>query len=271
MTRVAVVDLGTGSTRLLVADVADGDLVALHRQTRITNLGESVDAGRRLLPAAVARVSACLDDYRRTIAALGAERALAVGTSAVRDAVNGAELLGQVGLPTRVLSGDEEGELTFRGVGAPEALVIDIGGGSTELVGPGLHVSLELGSTRLTERYLHSDPPTAAELEACAAAVRDALPELQATRAIGVAGTFVNLEALAGPLTLDSVTGQLQRLAALPLAERRLVPRLVPERAPVIVAGAVIVRELLARLDVPLVEVSERDLLDGVALELGGQ
>jgi len=271
VTRVAAVDLGTGSTRLLVADVADGDLVELHRETRITNLGEGVDAARRLVPAAVERVSACLADYRRTIAALGAERVLAVGTSAIRDAANGAEFLDGVGLPTRVLSGDEEAELTFRGVGVPEALVIDIGGGSTELVGPGLRLSLELGSTRLSERYLHSDPPTAGELDACAAAVRTALPELETTRAIGVAGTFVNLEALAGPLTLESVTGQLQRLAALPLAERRRVPRLVPERAPVIVAGAVIARELLARLSVPRIEVSERDLLDGVALELAAR
>ena len=97
------------------------------------------------------------------------------------------------------------------------------------------------------------------------------LPELETTRAIGVAGTFVNLEALAGPLTLDSVTGQLHRLAALPLAERRRVPRLVPERAPVIVGGAVIACELLARLSVPQIEVSEHDLLDGVALELAGR
>ncbi len=167
-----------------------------------------------------------------------------------------------------MLSGDEEAALTFRGVGAPDALVVDVGGGSTELVGPGIQVSLELGCVRLSERFLRSDPPAAAELEACAEAVRAALPaRLEATRAIGVAGTFVSLAALAGELTLEAVAAQVDRLAALPLAVRRLVPGLEPDRAPVIVGGAVIVRELLARLGLPRFEVSERDLLDGVALE----
>ena len=268
MTRVAAVDLGTNSTRLLVADVAGDELVELHRETRITRLGEGVDAGRLLLPAAVERVRACLADYRRTIAGLGAERTLAVGTSAVRDAENGREFLDGLGLPTRVLSGDEEAALTFLGVGEPDALVVDVGGGSTELVGPGIHVSLELGCVRLSERFLRSDPPAARELEACAAAVRDALPDVAATRAIGVAGTFVSLAALAGELTLQAVAAQVDRLAALTLVERRLVPGLEPERTPVIVGGAVIVRELLVRLRLPRIEVSVRDLLDGVAFEL---
>ena len=268
MTRIAALDLGTGSTRLLVADVAGGRLVALHREARITQLGEGVDAGRLLLPAAVARVQACLADYRRTIEELGAERTLAVGTSALRDAENSREFLDGLGFETRVLSGDEEAELTFRGVGEPDALVVDVGGGSTELVGPGIRVSLELGCVRLSERFLRSDPPTAPELEACAAAVRAALPEVSTTRAIGVSGTFVSLAVLAGELTLEAVSAQIDRLAALPLAKRRLVPGLEPDRAPVIVGGAVIVRELLARLGVPRFEVSERDLLDGVVLEL---
>ena len=268
MTRLAAVDLGTGSTRLLVADVADGRLVALHREARITQLGEGVDAGRLLLPDAVARVEACLADYRRTIEELGAERTVAVGTSALRDAENGREFLDGLGLETRVLSGDEEARLTFLGVGEPDALLIDLGGGSTELVGPGIRVSLELGCVRTTERFLHSDPPAAAELEACAAAIRAALPEVEATRAIGVAGTFVSLAVLAGELTRAAVSAQVDRLAALTLAERRLVPGLEPARAPVIVAGALIVRELLAHLRLPRVEVSERDLLDGVLLEL---
>jgi exopolyphosphatase / guanosine-5'-triphosphate,3'-diphosphate pyrophosphatase len=269
VTRVAAVDLGTNSTRLLVADVVDGVLVEVHRETRITRLGERVDAGRVLLPAAVERVHACLADYRRTTEELGVERALAVGTSAVRDARNGREFLDGLGFATRVLSGDEEAALTFCGVGEPDALVVDVGGGSTELVGPGIQMSLELGCVRLSERFLLSDPPTAAELEACAAAVRAALPErLAAERAIGVAGTFTSLAALAGELTPEAVAAQVDRLAALTLAERRLVPRLEPARAPVIVGGAVIVRELLTRLRLPRIEVSERDLLDGVALEL---
>jgi exopolyphosphatase/guanosine-5'-triphosphate,3'-diphosphate pyrophosphatase len=269
VTRVAAVDLGTNSTRLLVADVVDGVLVELYRETRITRLAERVDAGRVLLPAAVGRVHACLADYRRTIEALGAERTLAVGTSAVRDASNGREFLAGLGLPTRLLTGDEEAALTFRGVGEPDALVVDIGGGSTELVGPRIRLSLELGCVRLSERFLRSDPPSADELEACAAAVRTALPDrLVATRAIGVAGTFVSLAALAGQLTSGSVAGQVDRLAALTIAERRLVPDLEPARASVIVGGALIVRELLARLRLPVIEVSERDLLDGVGLEL---
>jgi exopolyphosphatase/guanosine-5'-triphosphate,3'-diphosphate pyrophosphatase len=268
VTRVAAVDLGTNSTRLLVADVVGGGLVELHRETRITRLGERVDASRILLPTAIERVHACLADYRRTLEELGAERILAVGTSAVRDAANSREFLEGLGLPTRVLSGDEEAALTFRGVGVPEALVVDVGGGSTELVGPGIHVSLELGCVRLSER-LRTDPPGAQELEACAEAVRAELPaSLEATRAIGVAGTFVSLAALTSELTLEAVTAQVDRLAALPLAERRLVSGLEPGRAPVIVGGAVIVRELLARLGLPRIEVSERDLLDGVALEL---
>jgi exopolyphosphatase/guanosine-5'-triphosphate,3'-diphosphate pyrophosphatase len=268
VTRVAAVDLGTNSTRLLVADVADGALVELHREARITRLGESVDATRLLLPAAVARVHACLADYRATIEELGAERTLAVATSAVRDAANGTEFLAGVEFETRLLSGDEEAELTFRGVGAPDALVVDVGGGSTELVGRGIRESLELGCVRLTERFLRSDPPAAAELATCAGAVRAALPpRVEAPRAIGVAGTFVSLAALAGELTPASVAAQVARLASLPLAERRLVPGLEPERAPVIVAGAVIVRELLEWLALPRFEVSIRDLLDGVALE----
>jgi len=269
VTRVAAIDLGTNSTRLLVADVVDGTLVELYRETRITRLGERVDAGRLLLPAAVARVHACLADYRRVIDALGARRTLAVATSAVRDAENGRELLDGLDLPARVLSGEEEAALTFRGVGEPDALVVDIGGGSTELVGPGIRVSLELGCVRLSERHLRSDPPTARELEACAEAVRFALPaQLEATRAIGVAGTFVSLAALAGELSLETVSAQVDRLAALTVAERRLVPGLEPDRAPVIVGGAVIVRELLALLELPRIEVSEHDLLDGVALEI---
>jgi exopolyphosphatase / guanosine-5'-triphosphate,3'-diphosphate pyrophosphatase len=269
VTRVAAVDLGTNSTRLLVADVVDGTLAELHRETRITRLGERVDSGRLLLPAALARVEACVADYRRIIEELGAERALAVGTSAVRDADNGPELLDGLGLPTRVLTGEEEAGLTFRGVGESDALVVDIGGGSTELVGPGIHVSLELGCVRLSERHLRSDPPTAGELEECAGAVRTALPTLPDTRrAIGVAGTFVSLAALAGELTLEAVSAQVDRLAALTVAKRRLVPGLEPERAPVIVGGAIIVRELLLRLELPRIDVSERDLLDGVALEI---
>jgi exopolyphosphatase / guanosine-5'-triphosphate,3'-diphosphate pyrophosphatase len=287
--RVAAVDLGTNTTRLLVADVADGRIEELHRETRITRLGEGVDARGRLLPAPIARVRNVLVDYRRVAEQLGAERVLAVGTSAIRDAENGEAFLGEVewsyGFVTRMLSGHDEALLTYRGVTAERpvadgTLIVDVGGGSTELVagerdGVRWHDSLDIGSVRLTERFLPSDPPADEELAACAAAVRALLAERvpdevreRTTSAVGVAGTITTLATLVedSPLTGDALTGQLGRLARLPLAERRTLPSLDPERAPVIVAGAVIVREALAFFGLGELEVSERDILDGAAL-----
>jgi exopolyphosphatase / guanosine-5'-triphosphate,3'-diphosphate pyrophosphatase len=282
--RVAAIDLGTNTTRLLVADVIESHIEELHRETRITRLGEGVDARRRLLPVPIARVRNVLSDYRRTIESLGAERTLAVATSAVRDAENGEAFLGEVewsyGFATRLVGGDEEAELTRRGVQpSPGTLVLDIGGGSTELIVDDFHVSLDLGSVRYTERFLHTDPPTAEELDACAAAVRALLPRVQAQAAIGVAGTVTSLAALdlglerydralvhGHRLSLAGAHAQLERLAALPLAERRKVPALEPERAPVIVAGAVILTETLVHFGLDSIDVSERDILDGIAL-----
>src|SRR5262249_23661859 len=159
VTRVAAVDLGTNATRLLVADVVDGRVEEVVRRTRITRLGEGVDARRRLLPVASARVRNVLSDYRRELEDLGAERTLAIGTSAVRDAENGEAFLGEVewsyGFATRLLTGDEEAALTLRGVGALAArtLVVDVGGGSTELIANERRTSLDGGSVRLTERF----------------------------------------------------------------------------------------------------------------------
>ena len=222
---------------------------------------------------------------------LGAERTLAVGTSSIRDAENGEAFLGEIewsyGFATRLLSGEEEGLLTFRGATRAarwmtQTLVVDIGGGSSELVtGDGVHVSLDLGCVRLTERFLHSDPPMQAELDACADYVRSALPPpFEHDGAIGVAGTITQLAALdlgLGEYDPDrthghhipaaAVAGLLDGLAALPLEERRRVPGLAPERAPVIVAGALILRELLAWAGLDEIEASERDLLHGAALE----
>jgi exopolyphosphatase/guanosine-5'-triphosphate,3'-diphosphate pyrophosphatase len=147
-------------------------------------------------------------------------------------------------------------------------LVVDIGGGSTELIQPGWHVSLDVGSVRLTERHLHSDPPAPAELEAAAAEACSPLPALEVDTAIGVAGTVAQLHQLAGELTAAAVEAELERLAALPLAERRQVPGLDPARAPVIVAGAVIVREVLRRYELNSLQFSEKDILDGVILAL---
>ncbi len=283
--RVAAIDQGTNTTRLLVADVDDGELREVVRRTEITRLGEGVDERHRLLPLPIARVRNVLTDYRREADRLGAERTLLVATSAVRDAENGEAFLGEIewsyGFVTRLLSGDEEAELMLRGVGSiePGTLVLDIGGGSTELVTLDSRASLDVGSVRLTERFLHTDPPTRDELEASAEQVRALLPRLDATSAVGVAGTITSLAALdlgldeydrervhGHELSLAGVERQLARLAALPLAERREVPALEPERAPVIVAGAVIAREVLVAYGLDAMRVSEHDILDGIAL-----
>jgi exopolyphosphatase/guanosine-5'-triphosphate,3'-diphosphate pyrophosphatase len=300
MSRVAAVDLGTNSTRLLVADIDDGHISDLARETRITRLGEGVDERRRLLPGPVARVRNVLADFRSTAESLGAERTLAIATSAVRDAENGEAFLGEVewsyGFATRLLSGHDEAMLMFRGVTSERMLedgtvIVDIGGGSTELVagGPGgvrWHDSLDIGSVRITERFLHSDPPTQADLEDAATAVRALLAErvpeeirTDTHSAIGVAGTITSLGALVLGLDeydRDRVHGfklsaaaldeQLQRLASVPLEERRGMRPLDPDRAPVIVGGAVIARELLAFFGLDELEISERDILDGAAL-----
>jgi exopolyphosphatase / guanosine-5'-triphosphate,3'-diphosphate pyrophosphatase len=285
--RVAAIDQGTNTTRLLVADVADGGVSEVVRRSTITRLGEGVDLRRRLLPLPMTRVRNCLADYRKELESLGAKRALLVATSAVRDAENGEAFLGEIewsyGFKTRLLTGDEEAAMTLRGVGGVEdgRLVIDIGGGSTEVTGAQRRVSTELGSVRLTERFLATDPPTRDELESMAAAIRAILSEhdLSASGAIGVAGTVTSLAALdLGLVEYDSdrvhghrlseraVAEQLDRLAALPLAKRREVPGLEPERAPVIVAGAGILLGTMRYLGLGEIEVSERDILDGAAL-----
>src|SRR5919198_2933860 len=300
MTRVAAVDLGTNSTRLLVADVEDGRIRELERETRVTRLGEGVDGRGRLLPLPIARVRNVLSEYRRRTEALGAGRTLAIATSAVRDAENGEAFLGEIewsyGFATRLLSGHDEALLAFRGVTAGRSLdagtvILDVGGGSTELIfggpdGVGWHDSLDVGSVRLTERHLRGDPPTAQELAACADAVRALLAErvpdevrAGATAVVGVAGTIPSLAALdldlpeydadrvqGHVLTADGLQRQLDRLASVPVEERRRRRPLDPERAPVIVGGAVIAREAVAFFGVDALAVSEHDILDGAAL-----
>jgi exopolyphosphatase/guanosine-5'-triphosphate,3'-diphosphate pyrophosphatase len=275
--RVAAVDLGTNSTRLLVADV-DGELTEVVRRLAITRLGEGVDRRRRLLPLPIARVRNVLADYRRELEALGAERTLAVGTSAIRDAENGEAFLGEVewsyGFSTRLLSGEEEAELTLRGVGAVEAgtLVVDIGGGSTELqvAGAGVRASLDVGCVRMTERF-------GEDIAAIRSYVGDRLPELDATRAIGVAGTVTTIAALdlkLGEYDPEQVHGhvisrraveeQLVRLRGLSLADRERL--MEPGRAPVIVAGAAILAAIVERYGLYGIRASERDILHGAAL-----
>ncbi|HEY3106063.1 MAG TPA: Ppx/GppA phosphatase family protein [Gaiellaceae bacterium] len=288
MTRVAAVDLGTNSTRLLVAEVENGSIQELDRRLVITRLGERVDARRQLLPEAIARVRNVLTDFRRIIEGLGAERTLAFATSAVRDAENGDAFLGEIewsyGFTTKLLTGHEEALLTFRGVSAgreiaADTLVIDVGGGSTELIlggadGVTFHESYDLGCVRLTERF-PGDP------EGCARFVRATLEEidLEPRQAIGVAGTITQLATLdlglereepelvhGHRLSTEAVQTLLGRLSSLSVDEIRELRGMHPDRAPVILAGTVVVLETLRHFDLAALEVSERDIMHGAAL-----
>jgi exopolyphosphatase/guanosine-5'-triphosphate,3'-diphosphate pyrophosphatase len=267
VTRVAAVDLGTNSTRLLVADV-DGDHVEpVIRRSVVTGLGEGVDARRRLLPVPIARVRNALSDFRRELESLGAERTLAVATSAVRDAENGEAFLGEIewsyGFDTRLLTGDEEAALTRRGAGltGERTLLVDIGGGSTELSTASFQVSLDIGSVRLNERV--------ASLDEAAAHIDGLLPELAVADAIGVSGTVHQLADLVEheEITAEEVERWFETLAALPLEERRALPRMNPDRAPTIVTGTLILRQVLRRYGLQAIRYSERDILHGAALE----
>ena len=302
--RVAVVDIGTNSTRLLVAEVRDGRVVAeLARESTVTRLGQGVDASGTLAEEAMQRVFAVLDRYRRQIDEHGATATVAVLTSAVRDAGNGPAFTEQVreryGLDAREIPGTEEAELTFLGATSErdadaeegEIVVIDIGGGSTEFVvgragAVDFFTSLQMGVVRMTERHLHTDPPTPAELEAVAADARRVIgegipPEVrrQVAHAVAVAGTATSAGAIdlgLEPYDPEQVHGhvlpaaeldhQLARLARMPNAERREVPGLHPDRAPTIVAGVALLAECVRAFGLDRVEVSEHDILRGAAL-----
>jgi exopolyphosphatase/guanosine-5'-triphosphate,3'-diphosphate pyrophosphatase len=303
--RVAVVDIGTNSTRLLVADVTeDGGLTERERRTKVTRLGDRLGETGVLSDDAMARVLATLAEYRTVIEQQGVERSVAVLTSAVRDAANGDGFLARVraqgdGLDARVIAGDEEARLTFRGATSERALrdvtptlVIDVGGGSTELVvGAGdavsFHVSTQAGVVRHTERHLGSDPPTPNELRALAADVRstyaEAVPDAfrrTASTAIAVAGTATSLGAIdlnlehyephlvhGHVVSLIACRRILERLAALPEAQRREIRGLHPDRAPTIVAGVVMVIEAVELFGLDAIVVSDHDILRGAALE----
>jgi exopolyphosphatase / guanosine-5'-triphosphate,3'-diphosphate pyrophosphatase len=292
MMRVAAVDLGTNSTRLLVADVDGEQIEEVSRKLTITRLGEGVDRRHRLLPVPIARVRNCLADYRQELEALGAERTLCIATSSVRDAENGEAFLGEIewsyGFTTRLLAGTEEAAMMIRGVtaGRPpldDVLVVDIGGGSTELVlaahgEVAFATSLDVGCVRITERFLSSDPPSRPELAAAGAYVRSLLPPLETGSAIGVAGTVTTLATLdlgdgeydsarthGHQLSLASVEAQLEGLAAMTTDERVAMHGIEPGRASVIVAGIVVLREVLTAYGLSEIEVSERDVLHGAA------
>jgi exopolyphosphatase/guanosine-5'-triphosphate,3'-diphosphate pyrophosphatase len=298
--RVAVVDVGSNSTRVLVADV-DGGVSVLERQSRVTRLGRGVDLSGQLSDEAIEAACEAIADYVEICRELGAERVSAIATSAVRDASIGgafvAELRERFALPARVLGGEEEARLTYRGATAAQppatsTLVIDIGGGSTEMViGTGVeiafHASLQAGVVRHTERHVSGDPPTAVELEELATDARTLIAEalnshgeVRATAGIAVAGTPTSLAAVelglepydparvhGHVLSLETIQRLLSQFASAPLAERGAIPGLHPDRAPTIIAGCVILIEAMRALELERIEASEHDILYGVALE----
>ncbi|MGZ4154874.1 MAG: DUF501 domain-containing protein [Actinomycetota bacterium] len=300
--RVAVVDLGTNSIRLLVASAAaDGSLEEFARDMVITRIGAGVDATGTIAPVALERTVAVLERYARRARALHAERVAVSATSAVRDASNRGDLEAAVerltGEPLRVIDGQHEAALSFsgatRGLDAPSPfLVIDVGGGSTELAlgteAATAATSLRIGSVRLTERFVRSDPPTPAELDAIRAEVRSSLaeavlvvPARDAATLVAVAGTATTMQGIALGLrrwdpeathrtwmTLDAARGVLDRLASMTTAERATIPVMPPGRADVITAGAVVLVEAMAALGFDRALVSETDILDGLAFEI---
>ncbi|HTU31842.1 MAG TPA: Ppx/GppA phosphatase family protein [Solirubrobacteraceae bacterium] len=301
---VAVVDIGSNSTRLLIAEMEGDAITELVRHSNVTRLGAGVDREGRLAEESMQRVYDVLDGYREEIDAHHCESAVAVLTSAVRDSANGeqfaAEIRDRYEIEPHILSGDEEAQLTYLGATSERnpndrtpTLVLDIGGGSTEMViGEGsevrFHVSTQAGVVRQTERHLHHDPPTVAEVDALiadvAAIVSGAVPaEARAhiRQGIAVAGTATSLAAIAQslePYDPERVEGFrvtraeceriLDRLSAMRLAQRREVAGLHPDRAPTIIAGVLIFREVLRLFELPEIEVSEHDILRGAARKL---
>ncbi|MCL2723222.1 MAG: Ppx/GppA family phosphatase [Polyangiaceae bacterium] len=304
MSRVATIDIGTNTVLLLVAERnAAGELVAVEERATITRLGEGVDKTRMLAPAAIARTNACLDEYAEIVARAGVTRVAVVGTSAMRDAEGGGavgdHVVAKFGVPARTISGDEEARLTFAGAlsGLPRgarngnAIVFDIGGGSTEVVfGDGVTgtisfaQSYDVGSVRLTERRVRSDPPTAEDCDAVSRDARnafEAVPSCATTQApIGIAGTMTTLAAVAlgmgsydgsrvhgARLSVATLERVVSRLASTPLDQRKKIPGLQPKRADVIVAGGLIALAFLMRIGTREVVISDRGVRWGLAEE----
>lgn len=309
--RVAGVDCGTNSIRLLIADVSEGKLRDVHRETRIVRLGQGVDATGQFAPEAIERTRAALADYASLMKSHGAQRVRMVATSAARDVSNRdeffamtGEVLGAVlpGAVAEVITGAEEAALSFRGaVGELDStrgpfVVVDLGGGSTELVLGSDQVvasySADIGCVRVSERCLHSDPPTPAQVQAARQFVRDrlgpalqAVPVQQARTWVGLAGTMTTLSALAHNMTaydaasihLSRVAGAdltavCERLIGMTRAQRAALAPMHEGRADVIGGGAIVVeelaRELRSRAGIDELTVSEHDILDGIVLSV---
>jgi exopolyphosphatase / guanosine-5'-triphosphate,3'-diphosphate pyrophosphatase len=313
MTRVAAIDCGTNSIRLLVADVPpEGRHTDLLRRMEVVRLGEGVDATGRLAPEAIERTRKVLVEYVVGARDLGATAVRMVATSATRDAANRAEFEDMVvevlGQRPDVVAGTEEAELSFIGATAsldaaaaahgaepprPPFLVVDIGGGSTEFVlgdatGVRAAHSVDIGCVRLTERHLHGDPPSAAQvrraeddIRAALAEVRALVPVAEAASLIGLAGSVTTVAALALALAeydpvaihgscvaVDGVREVTAFLLAATRAHRATLPVMHPGRVDVIGAGALILRVIMDEFGLPQVVVSEHDILDGIALRL---
>lgn len=301
MTRVAAFDCGTNSLRLLIADLdpATGTAEEHVREMRIVRLGQGVDRTGRIAPESMERALAALDEYAMLVAEYAPDRVRFCATSAARDAENATEFTGavreRIGVEVEIIGGDEEARASFDGAtrvlaGAEDpCLVLDIGGGSTELIlgtadgGVDVAHSLDIGSVRLTERHLHSDPPTAAEVAALRADVDAVLDTCRvdpapARTVVGVAGTATSVAAgvLGLPsyqrdrvhlaaLDVTAVLAYVEDLLAMTVAERRALGYMHPGRADVIGAGAVILERILRRTGVDTMTVSESDILDGIA------
>jgi exopolyphosphatase/guanosine-5'-triphosphate,3'-diphosphate pyrophosphatase len=298
--RVAVIDIGTNSTRLLIADVAEGRVTEVERSSQVTRLGRGVDLSGQLSAEAIEAACEAIGDYVAVCQEGSVDTVDAIATSAVRDASNGsafiAELRERFALSARVLDGEEEARLTYLGATSEQpppvpTLVIDIGGGSTELiVGIGseisFHASLQAGVVRHTERHVSSDPPTAVELESLAGDVRGLIgeaisgqAEARAEAGIAVAGTPTSLAAVemelvpydparvhGHVLSLPSIQRMLSRLASAPLRDRVEIAGLHADRAPTIVAGVVILVETMRAFGLDRIEASEHDILYGAAI-----
>ncbi|MBP2582592.1 exopolyphosphatase/guanosine-5'-triphosphate,3'-diphosphate pyrophosphatase [Streptomyces sp. PvR006] len=303
MTRVAGIDCGTNSIRLLVADVhpETGDLIELDRRMTIVRLGQGVDKTGRLAPEALERTFAACRAYAEVIKDLGAEKLRFVATSASRDAENRADFVNGVveilGVEPEVITGDQEAAFSFTGAtgelhGDDRRLVVDIGGGSTEFVVGNRHVeaarSVDIGCVRLTERHVRHDPPTAEEADAIRADVRAALdlaagtvPIDTAETLVGLAGSVTTVAAIAlglpeydsekihhARISAAQVAEVTDRLLASTHAERAAIPVIHPGRVDVIIAGAIVLREIVERVGAHEVVVSEHDILDGIALSV---
>jgi exopolyphosphatase/guanosine-5'-triphosphate,3'-diphosphate pyrophosphatase len=296
---VAAIDIGTNSVRLLIADETGREL---ERPMRITRLGQGVDVTGVLAPDAIARTTAVLAEYRALMQRCGVQRVRATATSAARDAGNSQQFFDAaelaLGARPELLSGEEEARLSFEGAtrdlspdGAP-FLIIDLGGGSTELVlgksQPEALISLQMGCVRMTERHLRTDPPSDEELAACFADVRrelvrarEVLDPSRARSIVGLAGTVTALSAMQlglthydasrthhSRLTRAQVEALFGRLSTATVAQRRDMLA-EPARAEVIVGGAAVLLTLMREFALDELQVSEHDILDGLAASLG--